>query len=78
MKHVTYIRPGKKPQPYYMTELTNRIEMEPAANNTGNQTLSAISVIHGAEHTCGEGKQIVPVQTSQGVRGDAQRSSSEC
>lgn len=41
----------KKNQPYYMTELTNLIEIEPAANNTGNKTLSAIRVIHGAEHT---------------------------
>lgn len=55
----------KKTQPYYMTELTNLIEIEPAANNTGNKTLSAIRVIHGAEHTCGEGKHIVPVKTSQ-------------
>lgn len=46
-----------------MTELTNLIEIEPAANNTGNKPLSAIWVIHGVEHTCGEGKHIVPIKT---------------
>lgn len=48
-----------------MTKLTNLIEIEPAANHAGNKTLSAIHVIHGAEHTCGDGKHIVPVKTSQ-------------
>lgn len=41
------------------------MEMEPAANHTGNKTLSAIGVLNGVEHTCGEGKHIVPVKTSQ-------------
>jgi len=48
-----------------MTKLTNLIEIEPAANHIGNKMLSAIRVIHGAEHTCGEGKHIAPVKTSQ-------------
>ena len=48
-----------------MTKLTNLIEIEPAANHIENKTLSAIRVIHRAEHTCGEGKHIVPVKTSQ-------------
>lgn len=60
LKHVTYIRLEKNPKP-----LHDKIEIEPAANRIGNKTLSAIRVIHRVEHTCGEGKHIVPVKTAQ-------------
>lgn len=59
---MSHILGWKKNSNYDMTKLTNLIESEPTANHVGNKPLSAIRVIHGAEHTCGEGKHIAAVK----------------